>query len=298
MAVTVEKCHVGNTGGQAFQWQGDLRLVGKVHLHEVFQRPATENTDSILLVLRQTDSTNAQLPVVQAKCRSLLFLLRQRLAPLLVTPLKGSLQTLVFRGDEERTTSHVFSTNGNVLPAVAHRTLYVYRFPKLVADLKGNAVLDTVDQVTALGIESHHQVVFLLIGQSCLGALIHRANLIVASLLGLIIDRQHPRIEAIPYTEVVSSHLLIIEPPRILRTVTVMVHIEIEHPTGIGSHLIIARVQRVGQYELSTGITFRIDDNLLTFHQQTVRRQQFNVENTAHVGGFQVISPHDISFIP
>ena len=74
--------------------------------------------------------------------------------------------------------------------------------------------------------------------------------------------------------------------------------IEVQVPTGIGAQFVITRIEGVAQHKLSTSITLWCHDDILALHQQAIRRQQFDIENAAHVGGLQVVGTDDIGFIP
>ena len=264
----------------------------------MLQRTATEDTHSILLILGNTRGINNKTVFIKTQSDTLLFFLGQRLTPFLVAPLEGGLQTLTLRSHHKRATTHIFCLDIDALLTIAHHTFHIDSLAKLVANLECHTVFHTTDQMTTLRIELHHKVVFLLPGKTGLGTLVHGTHIIVASLLWLAIDGQHTRIEAIPYTEIVCSHIFIVEPPSILGAVLMMTNIKVQHPTGVGPHLVIAGIKRVCQYKLSAGIAFGIDYDLLTLYQQTVRRQQLNIENTAQVCGLQIVGPNNISLIP
>ena len=136
----------------------------------------------------------------------------------------------------------------------------------LVDGFESHTVFHALYQMAALRIERHYQVLFLLLGNAGLRTLVHTAHIIVASLFGFTVNRQHTRIETIPHTEIVGCHLLIIERPCLIPAITVMTHVEVQHPTGIGAQLIIAGIERVAQRELPTGIALGVDDNILALH--------------------------------
>ena len=136
----------------------------------------------------------------------------------------------------------------------------------LVDGFESHTVFHALYQMAALRIERHYQVLFLLLGNAGLRTLVHTAHVVVASLLRLTVNGEHTRIEAVPHAEIVGSHLLIIERPCLIPAITVMTHVEVQHPTGIGAQLIIAGIERVAQRELSAGIALGVDDNILALH--------------------------------
>ena len=152
--------------------------------------------------------------------------------------------------------------------------------------------------MASLGVETDEEVVLLLLGNARLRTLVHAAGIVVARLFGLAVHGQDARIESVPDAEVVGGHLLAIEQPRVVGAVTMVAHVEVEHPASIGTQLVVAAVERVAQGKLSTGEAFGTDDDLLTLHHQTVGREEFHVEQTAHVGGLVVVGPHHVGFIP
>ena len=77
-----------------------------------------------------------------------------------------------------------------------------------------------------------------------------------------------------------------------------MPHIEIQVPPSIGPQLIIAGIERVAQCKLPTSISLGMNDYRLTFHQQTVRRKQLNVEQAAQISGLEIISANHIGLKP
>ena len=168
----------------------------------------------------------------------------------------------------------------------------------LVADVEGHTVLHAVNEVSAFGVERHHEVVLLLAGQACLRALIHAAGVVVASFVGLTVDGQHAAVETVPHAVVVGCHLAVVEAPGLVAAVVVLAHVEVEHPAGIGAQLVVAGVERVGQCELAAGVSLWADHDGLALHQQTVGREQLHVEQAAHVRGLQVVGPHHVSLVP
>ena len=73
---------------------------------------------------------------------------------------------------------------------------------------------------------------------------------------------------------------------------------EVQHPAGIGAQLVITGVKRVLQHELSAGVSFWGYDNVLSLYQEAVWRQQFYIEDAAHVGRFQVVGTYDVCLVP
>ena len=201
--------------------------------------------------------------------------------------------------DVEQAAPHVLRLDGEAASVVeGHRPADVLGLAVLVAHLEGHAVVDAVDEVSALGIEGHHQVVLLLPRQTCLGALIHVARVIVACLLGLAVDGQHTAVEPVPDTEIVGGHLAVVEMPGVIAVVLVFADVEVQHPAGVGAQLIVAAVERVGEGKLPTGEAGGTDDDGLSLDEQSVRREQLDIEQAAHVSGLQVVSTHDVGLVP
>ena len=167
-------------------------------------------------------------------------------------PGKLGLQAFSLRRHHKRATPHVFGTDvDGLLVAGRHRATDVHRLAMLVAHVEGHPVFYTLYQMPALRVEGHHQVILLLAGQSRLWALVHGSNVVVARLLGLAVNGQYAAVEPLPHAVVVGSHLLVVEPPGLVRAIVVVVHVEIQHPAGVGPQLVVARVKGVGQHELS-----------------------------------------------
>ena len=105
----------------------------------------------------------------------------------------------------------------------------------LVDSFKGNTIFHTGYQMSALRIECYQQLVFLWLWYVLFRTLIHATFIVVTWLFRLAIYWENTRVQVIPCTEEVSSHLFIIEVPRIVLAISLMSSIEVEHPSGIST---------------------------------------------------------------
>ena len=152
--------------------------------------------------------------------------------------------------------------------------------------------------MAALRIERYEEFLLLRFLQPLLGALVHTAGIVVAGNIGLTIYRYHARVKTIPLAVVVGSHLTVIELPRLRSGIVVLTDTEVQHPAGIGPQLVVAGVEGVAEHKLSAGMAFGGDDDVLALHEQTVRREQLDIEDAAHVGRRQVVSTDYVCLKP
>ena len=75
-------------------------------------------------------------------------------------------------------------------------------------------------------------------------------------------------------------------------------HLEVQHPAGVGTHLVIARIDRVLQGKVAIAIAIGRDDYVLSLYYHAVGRYQLDIEYAAHIGKGQVVGAHHISLIP
>ena len=264
------------------------------------QSAPAHHREAIRLVAGQVAGANGQAAaVVQPDGRSPLLGLGQVGGPLLVVPMEAGLQPSAARGDEKRSPAHVLGLDVQH-PSVGglYRAFHGHGLSVLVLRLEGHAVFHALQQVAALGIERHLQVVFLHTRQPRLRPLVHAAGIVVAGRLGLTVDGEHATVEPVPDAKVVVGHLAVVEPPGVVAPVAVLAHVEVEHPARIGPQLVVAAVERVAQGELSAGVARGTDDNPLALHQQPVGREQLYIEQTAHVRGPQVVGTHHVGLVP
>ena len=121
-----------------------------------------------------------------------------------------------------------------------NQSLQVDSLAVLVSHIKCHPVLHTLHQMAAFGIERDYQIVFLGLCDTGFGSLVHAAAVVVTGLIGLAVDGEHTRVEPVPNAEIVGCHLPVIKGPRVVAAITMMAHVEVQHPTGIGTQLIIA----------------------------------------------------------
>ena len=77
-----------------------------------------------------------------------------------------------------------------------------------------------------------------------------------------------------------------------------LAHIEIQHPSRIGTQLVKARIERVRQRKLTTRIAALPHNDTLAFNNQSVRRQQLHIGHAAHISLVQIVGTQHVSFIP
>ena len=131
-----------------------------------------------------------------------------------------------------------------------------------------------------------------------LRTLIHVLGIVVATTIGLTVDRQDTREKPVPLAEEVGSHLIAVKEVTVVAGIVAMANVEVEHPTRVGTKLVVARVERVLKYELPAGKAMTADDDALTLDDKSIGREQLHVEQTAHVGGLEVVGTQHVGFIP
>ena len=73
---------------------------------------------------------------------------------------------------------------------------------------------------------------------------------------------------------------------------------EVQHPAGVGTKFIEARIDRVFEHEVPVAIALFGCDDALSLHHHTIGRHQFHIENMTHVRIGKVIGAHHVSLIP
>ena len=180
----------------------------------------------------------------------------------------------------------------------AHGTLDVDLLTFFVVHLKGHAATGAGHEMAALGIEVHQEVFLEFLLDAGLRAADDVFLRIVACGIGTLIDRHHTAVDRSELTEEVAGHLLVIEVFAILATVVMFRHTEIEHPTGVGAELIIAGIERILQSKVSVAVAVGRDDDVLTLHDKTIWREQFDIKDMAHVGVAEIVGPHHVGLVP
>ena len=151
----------------------------------------------------------------------------------------------------------------------------------------------------SFGIEFHVQLLFQCFLLLLLGALHDVFPLVEAPLLQWrLIHRHHTRIDGAILPEKIRRHHGVVKLYDVVFPERMKGHLEVEHPSCVGPQLVKARVEGIGQREIAATVALVGDDQLLPLHHHPVGRHQLNIEYMAHVGIFQVVSPHHIGFIP
>ena len=152
--------------------------------------------------------------------------------------------------------------------------------------------------MTTLWIEIHQKVFLQFFFDAGLRSTDDIFLRIVTCRIRTLIDRYHTTIDRTELAEEIASHLFVIEILTVLTTIVMFRHPEFKHPAGVCTEFIIARVKRVLQDKVTIAIAVWRHDDILPFHHQAIRREQFHIEDTAHVGIVKVIGTHHIRLIP
>ena len=77
-------------------------------------------------------------------------------------------------------------------------------------------------------------------------------------------------------------------------------HGEVEHPTRVGAHLVVAGVERVLQGEAAASVAVGRggDVDRLPLHNKTVGGDELNIKDAAQVGGTEVVGARHVGLVP
>ena len=195
----------------------------------------------------------------------------------------------------EHTPTHVVSAD---LRAIAQRSAQVHRLAILVGKLKRHACRQTLHQLSALRIETAEQLLLRFAAHVLLRPLIYVLAHVVTLVLRLAVYGEHAREQTVPLAEEVFRHLVVVEQVAVVARIVSVADVEVQHPPRVGPQLIVARIERVLQHELPACMAVAAHDDALSLHYQSVGREQLHVEQSAHVGGLQVVSSQHVGLIP
>ena len=77
-------------------------------------------------------------------------------------------------------------------------------------------------------------------------------------------------------------------------------HGEVEHPPGVGAHLVVAGVERVLQGEAAASVAVGSggDVDRLPLHNKAVGGDELNIKDAAQVGGTEVVGARHVGLVP
>ena len=210
-------------------------------------------------------------------------------------PRKSSLQICFSALKLKNSATHIV---GFQRRPIAERSRQIHGFSVLIGQFKSHARRLIFHQLAAFGIESADELFLRFASHILFRSRIHILPVVIALIFGLAIDWQHARKQAVPLAEKVRRHLVIIKKVAVVARILAVRHVEIQHPARVGPQFVVARIERVLQHELAAGVALSADDDSLPLDHESVGREQFHVEQSAHISRSQVVGPQNIGFIP
>ena len=129
--------------------------------------------------------------------------------------------------------------------AVIHlqRTTDIYLLALLAQCLKSNRRTGARNEMSALGVEVHLQLLLQLLVKPRLGTADNVLLQIVAQRVGALIDRYDTTIDGAILTEEILCHLTVVELIAILAGIEMLGDAEVQHPPRIGTQLVVTRIE-------------------------------------------------------
>ena len=141
--------------------------------------------------------------------------------------------------EREHAASQVVGHDG-LLSQAAHE---VHSFAQFVGRLEGYALRGARNAVAAFGEESHVQLWFRHLSSSLAGPGNNALQGVIACLKWSFVDGHDARIQTSVFAKEVGGHLPVVEFFAVNAVVRLFRYVEVEHPSCIGSELVVARVE-------------------------------------------------------